>query len=144
MSFGPTLLGSSTEWSFDETRTDELRRTSQASGGRELLDLRQAWRSPTIRRFTDVQPLLLLTVLGILLIEALLTRTGWRTPKWAWAGWQKRLATGPSQATQAHQMRLRKQPAKLQEETQPRETLASSIQEQTPNRDSRFARAKKR
>lgn len=144
MSFGPTMLGSNTEWSFDETRTDELRRASQTSGGRELLDLSQAWRSPKINRFNDLQPLLLFAVFGIMLIEALLTRTGWRMPEWAWAGWRKRNHVRPIAATLEHQKRLLSTPPEASKSIQRAESPVAPMLEQTTSRESRFTRAKKR
>ncbi|HYF36900.1 MAG TPA: hypothetical protein VD994_16505, partial [Prosthecobacter sp.] len=83
LSFGPALIGTSTEWAFDEARVEELRSVSQASGGRELLDLQQAWRSSKIIRFTDLNSYLFLTALVLMILEALVTRTGWKMPEWA-------------------------------------------------------------
>lgn len=144
ISFGPTLLGSSTEWAFDESRTHDLRLTSAASGGRELLDLSQAWRSPKITRFAEMQPLLLFGALLLMLIEALLTRTGWRMPEWAFAGWKKQGQQKPVVAVQKHQERLQGRPV----ETKPAPAEPTTIPEPSPvsqaDRQSRFAKAKKR
>src|SRR5690606_14938074 len=46
ISLGPVVVGSESEWQFDEERVAELRETSRASGGGELLDLGTAWRRP--------------------------------------------------------------------------------------------------
>ncbi|TDU68095.1 von Willebrand factor type A domain-containing protein [Prosthecobacter fusiformis] len=88
LSFGPAIVGTSTEWAFDETRTEELKQVSLASGGRELLELSQAWRSPRAERFVDLRNELLTLALILMLVEALITRTGWRLPVWAFAGWK--------------------------------------------------------
>ena len=75
ISFGPAIVGTSTEWAFDESRVEELRRVSQTSGGRELLEMSQAWRSPTIPRFIDLGLYLLIAALLLMLFEAFVTRT---------------------------------------------------------------------
>ncbi len=145
LSFGPTLLGSSTEWAFDEARTEDLRHTSQASGGRELLDLSQAWRSPKVTRFADLQPQLLLAALALMLIEALVTRTGWQMPGWAWTGWRRRRSVKLTDAAQEHRRRRNEMaPAP----TTPPTVAAASAEapaEMLPvDRQSRFAKAKRR
>ena len=145
LSFGPTLLGSSTEWAFDEARTEDLRHTSQASGGRELLNLSQAWRSPKVTRFADLQPQLLLAALALMLIEALVTRTGWQMPGWAWTGWRRRRSVKLTDAAQEHRRRLNEMaPAP----TTPPTVAAASAEapaEMLPvDRQSRFAKAKRR
>lgn len=146
LSFGPTLLGSSTEWAFDESRAEELRRTSTASGGRELLDLSQAWRSPKITRFAEMQPLLLLAALLLMLAEAFVTRTGWRMPEWAFAGWAKQKAPKVAKSSQEHQERLRVKAAaavakKTTEEAKPSSEV---VPQPEVDRQSRFAKAKRR
>jgi hypothetical protein len=107
LNFGPTLLGTSTEWAFDEARAEELRQVSASSGGRELLDFSQAWRSPRLPRFADMQGWLLITALLLMLIEALVTRTGWHMPEWAFAGWQWKCREKPKAAVMKHQARLK-------------------------------------
>ncbi len=83
LTFGPLMAGSSAEWAFDEERARELRQVSLASGGRELLELGQAWRSPHLERFVSLSLPLLLLILALLLVDALVTRMGWRLPVWA-------------------------------------------------------------
>ena len=80
LSFGPINIGSSAEWSFDPSRLAELRAASALTGGRELLDLTQAWLRPP--RITDVSllPPLVIALLCLLLADALITRTGWKIP----------------------------------------------------------------
>lgn len=82
LAFGPVLVGTSSEWAFDEARTEELRQISRASGGRELLEMSEAWRNPPVERFTDLRSELLVALLALMLLEALVTRTGWRLPGW--------------------------------------------------------------
>ncbi|MES2596904.1 MAG: VWA domain-containing protein [Verrucomicrobiota bacterium] len=143
ISFGPTLLGSSTEWAFDESRAEDLRRTSLASGGRELLDLSQAWRSPQITRFADMQPMLLLAALVLMLVEALVTRTGWHMPEWAFVGWAKQRMPKASVASAKHQERLKTR--KVDVKTAPEEIKAvpSASPASEADRRSRFDKAKK-
>ena len=141
ISFGPTLVGTSTEWAFDEARAQELSRVSLASGGRELLEMSQAWRSPAIPRFTDLSTPLLIITLCLMLLDALITRTGWRLPRHSTAPRIKRAPAISPEARQ-HQQRLDAQPA----------PPSAASNESTPtakptpppiDRGSRYQRAKK-
>lgn len=143
LNFGPTLLGSSTEWAFDESRTEDLRRTSLASGGRELLDLSQAWRSPTIMRFADMQPMLLLAALLLMLAEAFLTRTGWKLPELAFAGWARQRMPKASQASAQHQERLKTRKAEVKPAAEEVKPAPGVTQVPEADRRSRFDKAKK-
>jgi hypothetical protein len=78
--FGPLTVGSSIEWSFDPERLTELRAASAQTGGRELLDLSEAWLRPERRMETDLRLALGVALLGLVLFEALMTRTGWKPP----------------------------------------------------------------
>ena len=78
--FGPLIVGSSTEWAFDPERLSELRSVSSQTGGRELLDLSQAWLRPTVIRETDLRIPLVILALVLILLDALITRTGWKLP----------------------------------------------------------------
>ncbi|RYD38208.1 MAG: VWA domain-containing protein, partial [Verrucomicrobiaceae bacterium] len=75
--FGPLSAGSNVEWMFDTARVEELRQTAAESGGRELLDLKDAWKAPPVTQFTDLRLWLLPVLLGLVLTEALATRLGW-------------------------------------------------------------------
>lgn len=143
LSFGPVMAGTSAEWAFDEARVEELRRVSEASGGRELLEMSDAWRSPAIPRFTDLtQPLLVLTLV-LLLFEALVTRTGWRLPELAVK--PARPATSKAAENEARQHRQR-----LASETAPQPAPSTSHAPAEPppstpdERQSRYQRAKRR
>ncbi|MCB1066334.1 MAG: VWA domain-containing protein, partial [Verrucomicrobiae bacterium] len=81
--FGPVVVGTSTEWAFDAERVAELRSTSAISGGRELVELSEAWKKPERKDFTSIQPWLLVILLGLILADALVTRTGWQMPELA-------------------------------------------------------------
>lgn len=145
ISFGPAIVGTSTEWAFDEARVEELRRVSQTSGGRELLEMSQAWRSPTLPRFTDLGLYLVSATLLLLLFEAFVTRTGWKLPQWARAESRlRRHVAKPTRETEQHQQRLHQAP-------QTESPKAPAVAETTTldpltdaERQSRFQRAKKR
>lgn len=77
---GPVVAGAGVEWDFDPGRIEELREVARGSGGEELLDLNRAWRSfPAATREPLFTPLLV-AILVLFLIEALITRAGWRPP----------------------------------------------------------------
>jgi hypothetical protein len=78
--FGPLSVGSDTEWGFDPDRPEELRAAAAVSGGGELLELRDAWRRTESRRLAEVRWPLLIALLLAILLDALITRTGWRLP----------------------------------------------------------------
>ena len=78
--FGPVVVGSSAEWSFDPERLAELREVSRLSGGRELIDLSQAWIRPPAIHSSNLRIPLLLLALFVMLLDALITRMGWRVP----------------------------------------------------------------
>ncbi|BDS06403.1 VWA domain-containing protein [Oceaniferula spumae] len=78
--FGPVIVGSSTEWAFDPDRLAELRSVSAQTGGRELVDLSKAWMRPPVIHETDLRIPLAIAALVFLLLDALVTRTGWKMP----------------------------------------------------------------
>lgn len=146
ISFGPAIVGTSTEWAFDDERVEELRRVSLASGGRELLEMSQAWRSPTVSRFTDLSMWLFILTLLLVLFEAFVTRTGWKLPRFARAAVKARppAAKPPKEAAQ-HRERLQTAPAKTEPkaatapQTEPKPATVTEAE-----RQSRFQRAKKK
>lgn len=77
---GPVVAGADSEWRFDDERVAELRETSRASGGEEILDLAKAWREPPDPGEEPIRTPLLLAILLLFLFEAFATRTGWRLP----------------------------------------------------------------
>lgn len=81
--FGPLNVGSSIEWNFEPERVSELRLASQQTGGRELLNLEQAWLRPPLIHDRPLRVPLGITLLGLVLLEALVTRTGWKLPQFA-------------------------------------------------------------
>jgi len=81
--FGPLSVGSSVEWAFEPERLAELRATSAQTGGRELLDLSKAWLRPPFTSETNLRLPLGIALVLLVLLEALLTRTGWKLPQFA-------------------------------------------------------------
>ncbi len=78
--FGPIVLGSSSEWAFDPNRLTELRAVSAQTGGRELVDISQAWQRPSAIDQVNLRIPLAITLLVLILLDALITRTGWQLP----------------------------------------------------------------
>ena len=145
LAFGPLSVGTETEWAFDGARLEELRSVAAATGGRELLELRDAWRRPPQRQFGDVRTWLLAAALLALLADALITRTGWRLPALARTGRAPRPAAAARTAARTHQDRLAPQDAAA---PAPRPAPPAASAETAPpateaTRQSRFARAKK-
>ncbi len=147
LAFGPLIAGASAEWAFDEKRVQELRQASLSSGGRELLDLSQAWRSPRAPRFTDLRDWLLALALVLMLLEALVTRTAWKLPQWARPKLRatQKVAADVAARSAAHLQRVDKAAAKTSPPAESKTATPSS----TPlppaaDRRSRFHRAKRR
>jgi uncharacterized membrane protein len=102
--FGPVTVGSGSEWKFDRDRVTELRETSRASGGSELLDLSKAWRKPPAPGYESIRHPLLIAAILLFLLEALVTRTGWRLPQVSFAKAARprsKKINSPAAATQA-------------------------------------------
>ena len=78
--FGPVAVANSAEWSFDPERLSEFREVARLSGGRELVDLSTAWIRPPSTTSTTLRVPLLIFLLVTVLLDALITRTGWRIP----------------------------------------------------------------
>lgn len=97
LAVGPVAAGSDAEWQFDEARPAELRETARASGGGEILDLEKAWRQPPAPSEEPVRAPIVVALLALFLVEALMTRTGWRLPRIpAAADLTRRLQAGAS------------------------------------------------
>ncbi|MCH7225682.1 VWA domain-containing protein [Haloferula sp. A504] len=78
--FGPLTVGSSVEWAFEPERLTELRAVATQTGGRELLDLGEAWLRPPNEHEIGLRLWLAIALLALVIAEALLTRTGWKMP----------------------------------------------------------------
>jgi len=79
--FGPITAGDSPEWSEDIAARTALRALVKATGGRELADLSEAWLPPLASVWKPLGNLLLVAALTLILIEALLSRTGRQLPQ---------------------------------------------------------------
>ncbi len=79
--FGPLVVGSASEWAFGSDRVAELRHTSAVSGGRALTDLSQAWLRPPVTSDRSIRVPLTLLVFFLILLDALVTRMGWKLPQ---------------------------------------------------------------
>ncbi|MEM0967748.1 MAG: VWA domain-containing protein [Verrucomicrobiota bacterium] len=75
--FGPVTLGHLPEWNFDRQRIEELKSLSAQSGGKQRMNLAQAWEHPPHRQPRSLRPWLLTSFLVVFLLEVLATRIGW-------------------------------------------------------------------
>ncbi len=80
LAFGPLSVGSSVEWAFEPERLAELRAVANQTGGRELLDISKAWLRPPFVAETSLRLPLGIALVLLILVEALMTRTGWKLP----------------------------------------------------------------
>lgn len=133
--FGPLSVGSSVEWSFDPERVTELRAVSSQTGGRELLDLSKAWLRPPFVAETSLRLTLGIALLGLLLLEALMTRTGWKLPVFA-------LPARSPKVTAVKPVRRKREKQELPTKSETPATPVSAASES--DRQSRFQRAKDR
>jgi uncharacterized membrane protein len=138
--FGPLLVGSSVEWAFDPECLAELRSVAAQSGGRELLDLSKAWIRPPSARSLPLRPFIAWALLGLLLAEALLTRTGWKLPQLS--------AKLPKRRTR-RQPKPAKKPTPAPAESSESDPAApkpppAPPKQPKPDRRSRYQRAKRR
>jgi len=72
--FGPVAAGVDPEWNSSSARIHELREVSRLSAGREITDLRDAWRSPRGSDFARIDNWLLGLLLATFLAEVAVTR----------------------------------------------------------------------
>lgn len=132
--FGPLTVGSSVEWAFEPERLTELRAFATQTGGRELLDLGEAWLRPPHDHEISLRLWLALGLLTLIIAEALLTRTGWKVP----------LPGLPSFERQPRVKREKIVPeARVEPEPEP-ELPKPPPEEQATERRSRYQRAKDR
>jgi uncharacterized membrane protein len=79
--FGPISVGSSVEWAFEPERIAELRQVSHQTNGRELLKIKEAWERPPYVAATSLGLPIGISLLAMILLDALITRTGWKLPE---------------------------------------------------------------
>ncbi|MEM9080049.1 MAG: VWA domain-containing protein [Verrucomicrobiota bacterium] len=140
--FGPIAVGSSTEWTFDPNRLAELRSTSSATGGRELLDLSKAWLRPPATYTSDLRLPLAIATLIFILLDALISRMGWTLPTFHLPKLEAAPATSPTIASNgsAKPQTPKPEPAT---KSPPEESLPPPSPP-TSTRSTRFSRAKRR
>ena len=150
--FGPIIVGSSTEWAFDPDRLAELRSVSAQTGGRELIDLSQAWLRPPIIHSADLRIPLAITVLILILLDALITRTGWKLPLPSIGPRQNSQKASKTRTTSSKQDHSQI-PTATETPSPPKTTKPSPATQPTPTqttekpkttRSARFDRAKRR
>ncbi len=81
--FGPIAAPGGAEWKFERARFAELQALSRASGGVERTDLASIWedhRAGNEGTVLDLRPALLWCFLFVFLLEALVSRIGFRLP----------------------------------------------------------------
>jgi len=78
--FGPLTVPLSAEWAFDPVRLSDLRLASRRTGGVERADLSTAWDRPPVLQHTDLRIPLATLVLLLVLLDAFVTKTGFRMP----------------------------------------------------------------
>lgn len=140
--FGPIIVGSSTEWAFDPESLAELRSVSAQTGGRELLDLSQAWLRPPVIRETDLRIPLAIFALLLILLDALITRTGWKLPLPALRGNPSKMRSVASSHSTSSAAPAEVQPPAVEEKEVSAVAPAPKIPESS--RSSRFDRAKRK
>lgn len=151
LAFGPLTVGSSLEWSFDAERLAELRAASAQTKGRELLDLSEAWLRPERQIETGLRLGLGIGLFGLILFEALMTRTGWKLPLPALPRTgRSRAAAKPPRTKPAKPKRRANEPAGTPElsakKTTPEavEPPSETAEKDASTRRSRYRRAKDR
>lgn len=139
LAFGPLSVGSAVEWAFEPERLAELRAVSNQTAGRDLLDLTQAWLRPPFIAETALNLPLGISLIALILAEALMTRTGWKLP--IFSRWKK----SPSLVKALKNPRLTKV---VEDKSSPdRKTIAETTVPATPTetaRSTRYQRAKDR
>ena len=146
LTFGPLTVSSSAEWTFDPLRLSELATLSARSGGRQLLDLSDAWIRPPVETLSDFRIPLLIALLLVILLDALITRIGW--PLWSRAN----PADGAEPQDTASSEPVRSAPPRPRQSRKKKERAAVSQAPASPpkpapqpetDRRSRFDRAKR-
>ena len=154
--FGPLNVGVSAEWAFDPDRLQELRNVSARSGGRELLDLAQAWVKPPVRQLLDLRLPLAILILLAMVADALITRAGFDTRHgaamaWAWVRAKRRSQPGAAMWRGIRwpwRKRRNRQPQAVPTPDQPDPPAVESpappaVDDESARRRSRFERAKR-
>ncbi len=156
--FGPMIVGASTEWAFDAERVAELKALSVQTNGNELTDISKAWIRPEVSKQKNLLLPLGIAILLLALLEALVTRTGYKFSLPSFKRAEPALAQvtpdpiKPGFTSIAGRVGYSRKAkaAKQQEDTpqpeKPKPTLppAEPKKEKVVSRSERFAKAKKR
>ena len=134
---GPVSVGRNAEWDFDRDRVEQLRAVAEASGGGELTEMAAIWDAPRREAFRDARLPLYVVILALLLIEALVSRMGWKLPAFS-----VNLARQPRRARVSQPERAAEQPEEPTEEPPPVPVAPKSEDAEREERKRRFARAK--
>ncbi len=125
VALGPVVAGSDREWEFDPARITELKDTARASGGEELLDLNKAWRASPVSGLQPIRRPLVISLFGLLLLDALATQTGWNFPQLRIPQWIARRRIGKRRSRRSRFLRSES----------PRESIARNSSEATNQPD---------
>jgi uncharacterized membrane protein len=136
LAFGPVSVGSSVEWAFEAERLDELRQVSHQTNGRNLVNLEDAWLRPPYLAAHSLNLPLGISLLLMIILEALITRTGWKMPEFIRFKKQKVKQVKPQK------VRAAKVVKPVVEKNIPE--VSQAVTEVESERSSRFQRAKNR
>jgi len=137
LGFGPVSVGSSVEWAFEPERLAELRQVSHQTNGRELLNLKKAWLRPPYIAANSLSLPLGISLVLMVLLDALITRTGWKLPEFVRREKVAKAAV-PKKVKVAKPEPKKTVPVETRQEDTPTEVSAPS------ERRSRFQKAKDR
>ncbi len=137
LGFGPVSVGSSVEWAFEPERLAELRSVSHQTDGRELLNLEEAWLRPPYVAANSLGVPLGISLVLLVLLDALITRTGWKLPEFVRRERKVKVA------------RVKKakvpKPVVVKQDTPAKASAPAGVAEEAPSaRRSRFQKAKDR
>ena len=135
--FGPVSAGTSPEWSESPEAQAGLRAVVSSTGGRELADLSEAWMPPLAEVWKPLDHLLLLAALTLILIDALLSRTGRRLPQFSLPSLSARPQTKKSATSTTTAVAPPDRP-------EPIEPAGDDDEARSLQRRTRFERAKRR
>ena len=143
--FGPITAGDSPEWSEDSSGPAALRALTKATGGRELADLSEAWLPPVRTVWKALAPLLLVAALTLILVEALLSRTGRQLPEFNLPTFKRPTRDKPAKKKRPAPAVSQGEPLPKTEEPAPTpEPEVSEEEVAAQQRRNRYQRAKKR
>ncbi|HSF19699.1 MAG TPA: VWA domain-containing protein [Vicinamibacteria bacterium] len=139
--FGPIAAPGGAEWDFDARRLAELRALSRSSGGADRTELTSMWDDRLDGGRLDLRPALLWVLLGMVLLEALASRIGWRRAEMgAWRARRTMPKPSADPGSAREEKHLEPRPGGEPSLPEPAVAVAPDATEQ---RRRRFARAKR-